>query len=361
MNIVYGVSGEGLGHVFEAWEIARLLQEDGHAVKLLTFGDRACRSLARFEPTRIEGVHLHFGPAGPFRIAAHPAEKPRLPALLPEKRAAAAPGAGGIPSRRVFLTAYEPFTTFAARRLRKPLISMDNQNDLCRLRREQGTDAFAFYLARWVTRVVTAGADEYIVKSLERGPRGGRRVHVVSPVIQREIRSLRPTHGGPVLVYLTKPNPRVIEILKSLPEKFVVYGQQRAGPDGNLLHRTQGPAFLGDLAACKAIIGTTGFSLIADSLYLRKPYFGVPLKGQFEQMHNARFLARSGLGDYSEEVSRPRLEQFLRRLPDFRQKLAAHDFDPTEQERTLRRLLAGIAARTEPVPAGEFTVLSPGT
>jgi len=64
MNIVYGVSGEGLGHVFEAIEIASRLKREGHNVRVLTYGDRAYNSLAAFNPTRIEGVHLYFNSEG---------------------------------------------------------------------------------------------------------------------------------------------------------------------------------------------------------------------------------------------------------------------------------------------------------
>jgi uncharacterized protein (TIGR00661 family) len=167
-------------------------------------------------------------------------------------------------------------------------------------------------------------------------------VHPVSPIIQREIRSLQPTNGPHVLVYLTKENPELIAVLKSIDETFIVYCNNRVGEDGNIIYRAQGPGYLADLCSCKAIVGTTGFSLIADSIYLEKPYFGVPLKKQFEQTHNAHFLRNSGLGEFSESVSRGRLEWFLAKLPHFRKKLAEYDLDPAEQEETLRGLLARL-------------------
>jgi uncharacterized protein (TIGR00661 family) len=358
MNIVYGVSGEGLGHVFEAIEIIRLLREDGHTVKVLTFGDRACRSLAAFAPTRIEGVHLFFNARG-LSLATTLRKNYRcFPFYWRQTRRLLRELAEFQPE--VFLTAYEPFTTFAAHRLGRPLISMDNQNGLCRLRRERGTDLLGFYLVRWATRVVTWGAAEYIVKSFERGEEGDPRIHVVAPMIQQGIRDLRPCNGSRVLVYLTKPNAAVIDLLQSIPEVFVVYGQQRTGEDRNIIYRAQGPDYLPDLASCKAIIGTTGFSLIADSIYLKKPYFGVPLKGQFEQEHNARFLARSGFGEFAEVLSREKIEAFLARLSEYRHRLAGYDLDPSEQEETLRRILAGFAARPSAVPLGGITALSPG-
>jgi len=357
MNIVYGVSGEGLGHVFEALEIVPLLRGDGHNVRVLTFGDRACSSLAEFQPTRIEGVHLFFDAPGLSLWKTLRQNRNFFPFYLRNGRRLVRELAEFRPD--LFITAYEPFTTLAAHCLRRPLISMDNQNELCHMPRPRGSDAFAFNLARWATRLVTCGAAEYIVKSFGRRSPSGERVHLVAPIIQREIRRLQPANGPHVLVYLTKPNPGLVEVLQSIPETFVVYGQRRAGEDRNVLYRVQGPGYLRDLASCKAIVGTTGFSLIADSIYLKKPYFGVPLKKQFEQKHNAEFLRSSGLGEYSETISREKLERFFAHLPGYREKLAKIDLDPAEQEVTLRRLIALHGPKPAPAPEGGFTVSCP--
>jgi uncharacterized protein (TIGR00661 family) len=358
MNIVYGVSGEGLGHVFEAIEIATLLREDGHQVKVLTFGSRALHSLAAFQPTRIEGIHLHFGARGLSLPKTLRHNLRCFPFYLKNGRRLMRELAAFKPD--VFITAYEPFTTLASHRLRKPLISMDNQNELRFLPRPAGADAFAFHLAHLATRVVTYGAADYIVKSFNRRAPGMERVHLVAPMIQKEIRRLQPTYGSHVLVYLTKPNPGLVEILKSIDETFVVYCHDRVGEDRNIIYRAQGPDYLRDLGGCKAVIGTTGFSLIADCIYLKKPYFGVPLKKQFEQTLNAHFLRKSGMGEYSEAVTRDELGRFLARLPDYREKLAGYDLDPAEQEETLRELLAKFE---DGIPAdlrARITVFSPG-
>lgn len=359
MNIVYGVSGEGLGHVFEAIEIGRILKADGHSLKMLTFGDRACASLAEFKPTRIEGIHLCFDESGlslwlTFRknIKFFPFFLRNTGRLLREIRAF---------RPDVFITAYEPFTTLAAHRLRRPLISMDNQNELRDLPPPRGSNAFAFHLARLTTRVVTCGAQDYIVKSFDRRGRGNGGRHLVAPIIQGDIRRIRPTLGPHILVYLTKPNPELIGVLRSMDETFVVYCHNRVGEEGNIVYRAQGPTFLPDLAACKAVIGTAGFSLIADSIFLRKPYFAVPLRKQFEQTHNAAFLEKSGLGESSETVSRERLSRFLARLPHYREKLERCDFDPADQEETLRQLLAKIGAGCAADARGAVTETFPGT
>ena len=343
MNIVYGVSGEGLGHVFEALEIVPLLLQDGHAIKVLTYGDRACRLLAGYQPTRIEGVPLHCNRKGlsvwatvgknlhciPFYLRNWPRLKRELSAFAPD----------------VFITAYEPFTTYAAHALKRPLVSMDNQNELLHLPQSAAGNTFDLKLARLATRICTRGAACYIVKSFRAAgaARSGSHLRLVAPLVQREIRALRPADGHHVLVYLTKPNPDLIAVLRTLRERFIVYCHGQMGEEGNLSFRAPGPEYLLDLASCKAIIGTTGFSLIADAIYLKKPYFGVPLKKQFEQIHNARFLRESGLGDFSTSPARADLERFLASLPGFRAKLAQCDLDPTQQGETLRTVLRELS------------------
>ncbi len=219
MNIVYGVSGEGLGHVFEALQIVVRLREEGHGVKVLTYGDRAFDALAAFEPTRIEGINLHFDEDGmsltdtflknlrciPFFAANWGRLRRELRAFRPD----------------VFITAYEPFTTAAAHLMRRPLVSMDNQNELLYMEPPPGTDRFAFRLARLATRICTYGARTTTSSSPYDEARGiGKEgVHFVAPVIQSEIRKLSPTCGDYVLVYLTKPNPGLLAEVLRLPRR----------------------------------------------------------------------------------------------------------------------------------------------
>jgi uncharacterized protein (TIGR00661 family) len=356
MNIVYGVSGEGLGHVFEAIEIVSRLKREGHSVRVLTYGDRAFNSLSAFNPTRIEGIHLYFNAEGmslfdtvfknlrifPFYVRNWGRLRRELREFGPD----------------AFITAYEPFSMVSSHIFRRPLISMDNQNELLYIKAPRGTNMFAFWLARLATRVCTFGARYYVVKSFKKPEGGGERVRFVAPIIQKEISNLSPVAGDHVLVYLTKENPELIAILKSMDEKFAVYCNNRVGEDGNVSYRAQGATYVRDLSGCKAIIATTGFSLIADSIFLKKPYFGVPLRKQFEQTHNAHFLTQSGLGEYSENATKAELEGFLSNLPSYRARLAAYHLDPTEQEETLVGLLRQIAS-SQGANASASKALSP--
>jgi uncharacterized protein (TIGR00661 family) len=341
MNVVYGVSGEGLGHVFEAVEIITRLKEEGHSVRVLTYGDRAMDSLARFNPTRIEGINLCFNDDGMSLVETVRRNLKCIPFFLGNWNRLMREIEEFEPD--VFLTAYEPFTMVAAHMMGVPLVSMDNQNELLYVQAPAGTDMFAFRIACLATRICTHGAACYVVKSFKKLEDRGS-VRFVAPVIQREIRKLRPTSGDHVLVYLTKANPDLIEILRTIDERFIVYCLNRVGEEGNITFRAKGPSFVPDLESCKAIIATTGFSLIADSIFLKKPYFGAPLRKQFEQTYNAQFLRESGLGDYSEDITREQLVGFLARLPEYRSSLLGYSLDPTEQEETLLRVLGAVGA-----------------
>ncbi|MGA2016713.1 MAG: glycosyltransferase family protein [Opitutaceae bacterium] len=354
MNIVYGVSGEGLGHVFEAVEVATRLKGEGHNVRVLTYGERACALLRDFNPTRIAGINLHFNREGMSLVDTTLGNLGIFPFYLRNWRRLRRELAAFRPD--AFITAYEPFSTFASHALGTPLISMDNQNELLHVRPAPEARTFGLRLVQLATRVCTYGAAHYVVKSFEKPENCERNVHFVSPVIQTVIRRLEPTTGQHVLVYLTKPNAELIGVMKTMSESFLVYCNNRVGEDGNISYRAPGEGYLRDLCACKAIIGTTGFSLIADAIYLRKPYYGVPLRKQFEQTHNARFLGRSGLGEFSEKPSRQDLERFLASLPTYRERLARYRFDPQEQVEVLLGLLREVGPRPAAGPPEEAGV-----
>jgi uncharacterized protein (TIGR00661 family) len=342
MNIVYGVSGEGLGHIFEAIEMIEILRREGHTVKVFTFGDRACCHLAAFHPTRIAGFSLHVNSQELSLALSLVTNLGCIPFYLKNWRRLINEVRAFEPD--VFVTSYEPFTTIASHRLHKPLISMDNQNELLYIKKPREASLLDFKLAQWITRLFTYKASYYLIKSQVKIDHGKTNVYFVSPHIQNEIRNLSPITGEYVLVYLTKPNPKLIEIIKLIPEKFIVYCNNKTGDDTNITYRASGPSYLPDLNKCKAIIGTTGFSLINDAIYLRKPYFGVPIRKQFEQVHNAYFLRESGVGEFSLDVTKDEIERFLSSLANYQNRFAEYRNNSDEQKETLLKILDDIKA-----------------
>lgn len=64
----------------------------------------------------------------------------------------------------------------------------------------------------------------------------------------------------------------------------------------------------------------------------------VPLRGQFEQVLNARYLAREGYGMSAEVLDAARVAEFIERLPEYQSNLARYQQDGNAH------LLAGLKA-----------------
>ena len=190
MNIVYGVSGEGLGHVFEAVEVATRLKGEGHNVRVLTYGERACALLRDFNPTRIAGINLHFNREGMSLVDTTLRKPAHFPVLLAQL-APAEKGARCVPARRV----HHGVRALQHVRLARPRDAADQHGQPerapARAARARGPD---------VRPEASAACDPGLhatvrrttSSSPSRSPKTARRnVHFVSPVIQTVIRRLR--------------------------------------------------------------------------------------------------------------------------------------------------------------------------
>ena len=151
------------------------------------------------------------------------------------------------------------------------------------------------------------------------------------------------------------PRLRVRIAIDALRETGVpcrVYGMR----DGPLVGTTDGAiefrprsvdGFLEDLVTARGVITGGGFSLLSEAVYLGKPVLSVPLRGQFEQLMNARYLEREGSASARPPSTRPVLEAFLERLDGFHERLEAYKQDGN------REALEAIETRV--LAAGEDT------
>lgn len=350
MNIVYALSGEGRGHASLARSILPVLERAGHRLKVVTYG-RSVGLLGGHDLIEIRGIRHYYnragrlsllksvaGNAGVFRYYAMnwAALRRQLKAFSPD----------------LFIVNFEPFTHLLARSLGVPVVSFDNQHALVFLeQRVPPGFRLSYLITKTAASLVTAGADAFVVMSFLPANRCRHNVRVVPPVVQSEFRQLRPEIGDYVLVYLKEPNPPLLEVLRRIDERFVVYGYNVDAADGNLTFRVFNDDMPRELAGCKAVMGTSGLLLIAEAVWLRKPFFGVPLKNEFEQTANSLFIKEAGLGDFSERPSREEVEGFFRKLGDFRAALAEFRFNPDAAGQALLELADGRLARERKPPA----------
>jgi uncharacterized protein (TIGR00661 family) len=82
--------------------------------------------------------------------------------------------------------------------------------------------------------------------------------------------------------------------------------------------------FVDDLATSQAVVCNGGLSLIGEALYLGKPIMSVPVRNQFEQVMNARYLEELGYGLGCESIEPQVLRLFLRERDKYAGRVAKH-------------------------------------
>jgi uncharacterized protein (TIGR00661 family) len=341
-NILYGVNGEGAGHSTRSREIILHLQRQGHSVLGASF-DRGLRNLGDIcEVLEIHGfrfTYINNQVRYNRTLARNLFQASKVTRSLKELKRII-----GERSIELVITDFEPLTCRAGRRRGLPVISIDNQHILTDFTVATPphylTDATA---ARLLTRMMTPYATHYLVTSFFDAPARRSNSELVPPILRQQIQDAVPTAEGSILVYVTSPAPSLVEVLAEVRGEFIAYGFGREGREGNILYKKPGvETFLEDLVHAQAIIANAGFSLVTEALRLGKPYLAVPVRNQFEQIFNAYWLDRTGYGAFWEELTKERVESFLGRLPQFREKLA--EYPRTSNQELFTKLDALIAS-----------------
>ncbi len=336
MNILYGVSGEGLGHATRALAIGAYLKKRGHKLLFVSYGG-AYEVLNEKFPTFL--VH------GPQMIIKEGTIKERETIVYNLKNLPR--NFVNTPKFRKLIKNFKPdmcisdfdvFVPILSYFYNIPLIAINNQLAVLNTTLKVPNKYYKDYLLmRLVTKMVAPKANHYIVVSLaDFKPRNGNTT-VVSPTLRQEVLRIKPKRGKHVLVYISKKST-TIAALKKIDQKFIVYGFNKKEVDQNLTYRTR-ETFVQDVASCRAIIATAGFSLLSEAIYLNKPYFALPIKGHFEQMMNAMFLKKAGFGTFSERLTKTKILKFLENLTKYEENLKKHTYDPKSVYRTLDKLL----------------------
>jgi uncharacterized protein (TIGR00661 family) len=160
--------------------------------------------------------------------------------------------------------------------------------------------------------------------------------------------------GDHVLVYQTSSAGEDLlrELATHSKTKFIVYGFGRDERVGNLtLKSFRDAEFVEDLAAARAVVANGGYSLLSEAVYLHKPIYSVPVRHQYEQEQNARYVEHLGYGVAAKDLGR--FGEFLAQERGFRERLGAYRQEGNQMlYRTLDRTMAWIsqgrhAPRTE--------------
>jgi uncharacterized protein (TIGR00661 family) len=321
-KFLYGVSGEGSGHSSRASFIAAHLRNQGHEIKLASY-DRGYRNLKdQFDVVEIAGLTIISEDNQVSKLKTITANLAKIPAgtrslkILKETFAKFQPDA--------VISDFEPSTAYLAGHHGLPLISLDNQHRMRYMQFEVPPhlkkDAL---LTEAIVRAMVPTPWVSLITTFHFHPLKNNRSFAFPPILREAVLNLRPAETDTILVYTTSGFDSLISTLKEFSrENFLIYGYDRDSREGNLHFKSfSKEGFLADLANCKAVIATAGFTLISEALHLAKPYLAFPMQGQFEQHLNAHMLEQQGYGAQCQIPDHKTIAAFLYDLPDYRRRL----------------------------------------
>ncbi|RMF55810.1 hypothetical protein D6745_01055 [Candidatus Woesearchaeota archaeon] len=329
-KILYSLNGEGMGHAIRSQAIIEKLLRHRHNI-IITAGGKAYKYLhGRFNDVfEIEPFHISYKDNTVNRLGTffeffrHFRKKVRSARRIIRIIKRFRPD--------VIISDFDIYSVFLKPVCRVPIISIDNQSIITNAKISFPRKHWLDYIISWLlVKSATSAADYHLITSFFQAEIKKKNTYLFPPVIRKKILDAKPTSRGHVLVYQTSwTDKKLFEVLKKVPENFVVYGYKKTGKDNNLTFRNFDERnFVKDLASCKAVITNGGFTLITEALYLRKPVLSVPVKKQFEQILNAHYLDKTGIGKFCEEISVSAVKSFLKSLRKYKKKLEQrHSWD----------------------------------
>ena len=343
MRILYGVVGEGMGHAMRSRVVIDHLALR-HEVQAVVSG-RAHEYLKARESDRL-GVNKIWG----LTFVYEDNEVRNFHTVFRNLKGAVT---GGWPRNvrayfelaeqfepDVVVSDFESWSYLFAKSHRLPVISLDNIQVVSRCTHAPQILAgheVDFQLAKALVKAKAPGCFHYLVTSFFFPPVRKPRTSLHPPVLRPEILATRPEQGEHLLVYQTSESNRDLpDVLRATGRECRIYGYRRDLQedlvDGTLRFRPfSEQRFVEDLRTAKAVVANGGFTLLSEAVYLHKPVLALPVRKQFEQILNARYVEKEGYGLSAEELDGDRLGAFLERLPEFGRNLSAYRQDGNRQ------------------------------
>lgn len=340
MRILYGVVGEGMGHAIRSRVVLEELARS-HEVEVVVSG-RAHDYLKQLESERL-GVNRIWG----LSLVYEDNEVRNFRTVLANLTGALARGGWPENIRAFFdlaerfrpdvvVSDFESWSHLFGRMNGLPVISLDNQQVIARC--DIPDEVLAgheadFQLTRAIVKAKLPGCLHYLVTTFFRPPVSRPRTTLVPPILRPMVLAARPEEGGHLLVYQTSTSDAsLLETLRATGVECRIYGVRRGlaaeERDGTLRFMPfSDGGFVDDLRTARGVVANGGFTLLGEAVYLHRPVLSVPVRGQFEQVLNARYVERLGYGMAADAITPGVLGAFLERGPEFRARLAGYTQD----------------------------------
>lgn len=333
-RILYSVCGEGMGHAIRSSVIIKHLLKDNEVI-IFASGRAYDFLYEKFDNVYyIEGFNTVYIKNRAKYRSTFVAGMRDLPKSLKNNMKILYTIARTF-KPNVIVSDFEAYSNLLSKILRIPLISVDNIHIITQCRLELPEKYYAERLAAQgvIHSFITRPKRYLITTFFYPDVKNDEKTSLYPPVLREEILSLKPYNGDHVLVYQTSDsNSELINILKSLDEKFIIYGFGFDKEEENLKFREfNEDKFFKDFESCKAVVANGGFTLMGEAVYLGKPVYTIPVKKQFEQTVNAIYLKKMGYGEFYEQITKESFEKFLSSLESYRKELNTFKHDNNQK------------------------------
>jgi uncharacterized protein (TIGR00661 family) len=322
-RILYGIISIGLGHAMRSKAVIDHLIKKKHDVMILTSHNVYDYYKKNYKNVKnIEGLEIVFKKNTILNVQTLVKNLEKISRKTYDKFTEVKDSIEKF-DPQIVISDMETFSTYVAHDKKLPLISIDNQHFL-----EYGKFhvpeqyRLSYLKALMVVRSIVLEAKYHVIMAFD----GNRIVEkpnlfLVKPVLRKEILEAKTKSENYVFVYQsTKSYDKLIDILKRINYKFIIYGFDKDAVVGNLIFKkfNDSKNFIKDLTNSKAVITNGGFTLISEAMYLKKPMLIVPIKKHFEQIINALYIKENKLGEFYTDLTEKHVVEFLMNLKKYR-------------------------------------------
>jgi uncharacterized protein (TIGR00661 family) len=310
-----------------------------HRVVVLTFGQtwemltpHYPAGLRDVELRRIPGLRFGYSASGKVSLLRTLAGGVSFALRLPWRVRALAAELSATPDALV-LSDFEPLTLRAAERAGVRAMCIDHQRllQVCDLTALPWLLRLAAFVMSSIVQWVFGTPKGILVSGFHLPQLKAEYQNVLTAgvLIRPELEKVQPSHAPHLVAYLRRDcSERLLKVFEGCSRPVKLYGLGSRPAQGSLsFYEVDTERFIRDLASCTAVITTAGNQLIGEAFYLKKPVLAFPEPGNFEQRINAHLLnsSKGGLALDADELSRERLETFLRELEVYRAQIEPNE------------------------------------
>jgi len=303
MNILYGVSATGNGHISRSRITISELKKRGHNVTVL-FSGRDVKDffeLEEFRPYIIKKGFTFVFKKGKLNV---------FKTLLNIDLIQFVRDVFNIKKEYdVVVTDFEPISAYAARKLGIHCIGIGHQYSfLKKIPKSFKMKLASIFFLRFYTPINSTISSHFYHFNQS----------ILPPFIEKSLKNQNAVTvmKNTFLVYLAwEEQDQMISTLNTIKEnEFIYYSSvDKEVQIGNVtLKPYSNKYFKEDLIACNGLITNAGFQLPAEAIYLGKKILCKPLKGQPEQEHNAKTLKRLQHATVCSEFTKEEIELWIR-------------------------------------------------